>query len=57
VEIQVPVVVIDLKNNGCAFKIERAKIMLAVRIIGITEIVKGSDGVDKPTDGFCSKCG
>jgi hypothetical protein len=37
--------IIDLKKDRVAISIERAKVMLLMRIVGVTKVVKVSIGV------------
>ena len=44
-KVQVLIVIINFKHDGCAFELERAKVMFAVRIVGSAEIVKDRNGL------------
>lgn len=52
VQVPVLVVIIDFKNDGCAFEIDRAKVVLAVGIIGGAKVVKGGDSIGQAANGF-----
>jgi hypothetical protein len=55
VELEIFVKVVDFEENFDSIELERTKVMLTVGIIGGAEIIKGCDGIDEPTDGFCAK--
>jgi hypothetical protein len=47
--------VVDLEEHPVAVGIERAKVVLLVRVVGVTEIVKDRDCLDDPGYGFGAK--
>ena len=47
--------VVDLEEHPLAVGIERAKVVLFVRVVGVTEIVKDADGLDDPGNRFGAK--
>jgi len=49
------IVVVDLEEHLVAVGIERAKVVLFVRVVGVTKVVKHRDGLDDPGDGFGPK--
>jgi len=51
------IVVVDLEEHLVAVGIERAKVVLFVRVVGVTKVVKHRDGLDDPGDGFGPKSG
>jgi hypothetical protein len=46
VEAQGLIVVVDLEHDRSAIEIKFAKVMLAVRIVSRTKIIKGGDGLN-----------
>jgi hypothetical protein len=55
VQVSVLVVIIDFENDGCAFEIDRAKVVLAVGIIGGAKVVKGRDSIGQAANGFLAE--
>lgn len=51
------VVVVNLEHNLGAIELEAAKIVLVVRVVGGTELVKDSDGLDEALNCFLPKSG
>ena len=51
-KVQVLIVIVNFKHDGCAFELERAKVMFPVWIVGSAEIVKGCDNLDQTLDGL-----
>jgi len=45
------VVVVDLEKDHMAFGFERAKVMLLVRVVGVTKVVEDGDCFHNPFDG------
>src|ERR1700730_8983336 len=46
------VVIIDLEKDPVSVRIERAKVVLFVRVVGVTKVVEHCDGLDDPFDGL-----
>ena len=51
-KVQVLIVIVNFKHDGCAFELERAKVMFAVRIVGSAEIVEDRNGLYQPLNCF-----
>jgi hypothetical protein len=51
------VVIIDLEKDPMTVCLERAEVMLLMRVVGVTEIVVDFDGLDDPRHGFLTKGG
>src|SRR5262249_17029404 len=51
------VVVIDLEKDPMAIRIERAKVVLFARIVGVAKVVEHRDGFDDAGDGFGAEGG
>jgi hypothetical protein len=51
------VVVVDLEKDCVAINVERAKVVLFVWIVGITEIVVNGDGLENPRDDLITESG
>src|SRR6202048_4807297 len=51
------VVVVDLEEHRMAIRIEAAKVVLFVGIVGVTKVVEHRDGLDDPGDGFGAEGG
>src|SRR5436190_22065351 len=49
--------VVDLEKDLMAVGVERAKVVLLVRIVGVTKVVKDGDGLDDSGDGLIAKGG
>ena len=49
--------VVDLEEHPLAVGVERAKVVLFVRVVGVTKVVKDRDGLDDPGDGFGTEGG
>ena len=54
-QVPVLVVIIDFKNDGCAFEIDRTKVVLAVGIIGGAKVVKGGDSIGQAANSFLAE--
>jgi hypothetical protein len=54
VKVQVLIVIVNFKHDGCAVKVEGPEIMFAVRVVRAAEIVKDSDGLYQPLNCFCA---
>jgi hypothetical protein len=52
---QVAIEIIDLEKDRMAFSLERAKVMLFMRVVGMAEIVEHGDGLDDAGHGLLAK--
>jgi hypothetical protein len=52
VGVQAPIKIIYFKKDRMAFGLERPKVMLFVRVVGVAKVVKDGDGLDDTSSGF-----
>jgi hypothetical protein len=49
--------VVNLEEHPMAIGVERAKVVLFVRVVGVTKVIEHGDGLDDPGDRFGAKSG
>src|ERR1700730_12760188 len=49
--------VVNLEEHPAAVGVERAKVVLFVRVVGVTKVIEHRDGLDDPGNGFDAEGG